>query len=66
MCAEIPEMDDFQKPCFYKGSGRLRGSFVRVGDSDHQMTEYEVYTYEAFKKKLRMNFDPLLELPKKN
>ena len=50
--AEIPEIDDFQKPCFYKGAGRLRGSFVRVGESDRQMTEYEVYTYEAFKKKI--------------
>ena len=50
--AEIPEIDDFQKPCFYKGGGRLRGSFVRVGESDRQMTEYEVYTYEAFKKKI--------------
>ena len=50
--AEIPEIDDFQKPCFYKGGGRLRGSFIRVGESDRQMTEYEVYTYEAFKKKI--------------
>ena len=50
--AEIPEIDDFQKPCFYRGAGRLRGSFVRVGESDRQMTEYEVYTYEAFKKKI--------------
>ena len=49
LCAlRFPKMDEFQKPCFYKGSGRLRGSFVRVGDSDRQMTEYEVYTYEEF------------------
>lgn len=47
--AEIQEMDNFQKPCFYKGAGRLRGSYVRVGDGDRLMTEYEVYSYEAFK-----------------
>ena len=47
--AEIQEMDNFQKPCFYKGSGRLRGSYVRVADGDRLMTEYEVYSYEAFK-----------------
>ncbi|MEE0868540.1 MAG: ATP-binding protein, partial [Ruminococcus sp.] len=47
--AEIQEMDTFQKPCFYKGAGRLRGSYVRVADGDRLMTEYEVYSYEAFK-----------------
>lgn len=47
--AEIQEMDNFQKPCFYKGAGRLRGSYVRVADGDRLMTEYEVYSYEAFK-----------------
>lgn len=46
---EIQEMDNFQKPCFYKGAGRLRGSYVRVADGDRLMTEYEVYSYEAFK-----------------
>ncbi|MGN0441554.1 MAG: ATP-binding protein [Acutalibacteraceae bacterium] len=47
--AEIQEIDNFQKPCFYKGAGRLRGSYVRVADGDRFMTEYEVYSYEAFK-----------------
>ena len=47
--AEIQEMDNFHKPCFYKGAGRLRGSYVRVVDGDRLMTEYEVYSYEAFK-----------------
>lgn len=47
--AEIQEMDNYQKPCFYKGAGRLRGSYIRVGDGDRLMTEYEVYSYQAFK-----------------
>lgn len=59
VCAEIPEVEDFQKPCFYKGAGRLRGSFVRVGDSDRQMTEYEVYSYEAFRKKIEDELRPV-------
>ena len=49
--AEIPGIDIADRPCFYKGSGRLKGSYVRVGDSDEPMTEYEVYSYEAFRKK---------------
>ena len=49
--AEISECDIYDKPCFYKGAGRLRGSFIRMGDSDQPMTEYEIYSYEAFKRK---------------
>lgn len=51
--AEIAEIDNFSKPCFYKGVGRLRGSYIRVADNDRVMTEYEVYSYEAFKKKIQ-------------
>lgn len=51
--AEIQEIDNFMKPCFYKGAGRLKGSYIRVADGDRQMTEYEVYSYEAFKQKIQ-------------
>lgn len=49
--AEIPGLDLIVRPCYYKGSGRLKGSYVRIGDSDEHMTEYEVYSYEAYRKK---------------
>ena len=61
VCAEIQEIDHFQKPCFYTGKGRLKGSYVRVGDGDRVMTEYEVYSYEAFKQKLQ---DELRDVPR--
>lgn len=51
--AEICEIDTNDKPCFYRAAGRLRGSYIRVGESDEPMTEYEVYCYEAYKKKIR-------------
>ena len=49
--AEIPGADITDRPVFYQGKGRLKGSYVRVGDSDEPMTEYEVYSYEAYRKK---------------
>jgi len=49
--AEIPGLDMAQRPCFYSGKGRMKGSYVRVGDADKPMTEYEVYSYEAFRQK---------------
>lgn len=51
--AEIQEIDNELKPCFYKGAGRLKGSYVRVGDGDRRMTEYEIYSFEAFRKKIQ-------------
>ena len=51
--AEIPSVELSRRPVFYKGQGRLRGSYVRVGDADEPMTEYEVYSYEAFRRRMR-------------
>ena len=48
---EIPGIDALDRPCFYTGKGRLRGAYIRVGDADEPMTEYEIYSYEAFRKK---------------
>ena len=49
--AEIPGIDISERPCFYAGRGRLRGSYIRLGDADEPMNEYEIYSYEAFRKK---------------
>jgi ATP-dependent DNA helicase RecG len=49
--AEIPGIDIADRPCYYAGKGRLKGSYIRVGDSDEPMTEYEIYSYEAFRRK---------------
>lgn len=51
LSAEIPGIDLADKPCHYRGQGRLKGSYTRIGDSDEPMTEYEIYSYEAFCKK---------------
>ncbi|MGN0355252.1 MAG: ATP-binding protein [Muricoprocola sp.] len=48
--AEIPSIDLTERPCYYSGSGRVKGSYVRVGDADLPMTDYEIYTYEVFRK----------------
>lgn len=48
--AEIPSIDITERPCFYKGTGRVKGSFVRVGDADLPMTDLEIYTFESFRK----------------
>lgn len=49
--AEIPGIDITERPCYYGGVGRTKGSYVRAGDSDEPMSDYEIYSYEAFRKK---------------
>ena len=51
--AEIPGVDIADRPVFYRGVGRVKGSYVRVGESDEPMSEYEIYSYEAFRKRIR-------------
>lgn len=51
--AEIPGLDVSERPVFYRGAGRLRGSYVRSGDADEPMSEYEIYSYEAFRRRIR-------------
>ncbi len=50
--AEIPALDITDRPCFYRGAGKTKGSYIRVGDADLPMTDFEIYSYEAFRKHL--------------
>jgi len=59
--AEIPGIDLAERPCYYQGKGRLKGSHTRIGDCDEPMTEYEVYSYEAFRRKYQ---DDIREVPR--
>lgn len=57
--AEIPPVELTERPCFKTAKGRMRGSYLRVGEGDLPMTEYEVYSYEAFRKKYRDDIRPV-------
>lgn len=49
--AEIPGIEITNRPCYYMGKGKIKGSYIRSGDSDEPMTDYEIYSYEAYRKK---------------
>lgn len=51
LSAEMPGIEISERPCYYKGKGRITGSYIRCGDADEQMTDYEIYSYEAYRKK---------------
>lgn len=49
--AEIPGVEITERPVYYAGAGKINGSYVRVADADKPMTPFEVYSYEAFRKR---------------
>lgn len=57
--AEIPGVDFSERPCYYKGRGRTKGSYIRVGDADLPMTDYELYSFEAYRKHLHDDERPI-------
>ena len=61
--AEIPAVDISERPCYYRGAGRTKGSYIRVGDADFPMTNYEIYSYEAFRKHLHDDERPVERSP---
>ncbi|GLZ30437.1 hypothetical protein Lesp02_26260 [Lentzea sp. NBRC 105346] len=40
--AEVPAIEPALKPCYCRGAGMSKGSYVRVGDGDRRLSSYEV------------------------
>ncbi len=45
VAAEIDEAAVEQKPCFFKNDGLPKGAYLRVANTNRQMSEYEVFGY---------------------
>ena len=43
--AELEEIPATQKPCYYKTAGLHKGTYLRVGNTNRQMSDYEVFGY---------------------
>ena len=42
LVAEVPEMELQDKPCYVTDRGLYKGSYVRAGESERKLTQYEV------------------------
>ncbi|MFI3170466.1 MAG: ATP-binding protein [Faecalibacterium sp.] len=51
--AEIPGVDIADRPVYYKGAGRVKGSYIRVAEADEPMSDYEIYSYDAYHRRMR-------------
>ena len=61
VAAEIEEIDPELKPCYHKPAGFQKGSFIRVGNSDRHMTDYEIFGYVSARTQPEFDKEPVRE-----
>jgi ATP-dependent DNA helicase RecG len=59
--AAIPELDSLHKPCYVKARGEHGGSFIRIGDGDRRLTEYEIALLHANRGQPRDDASPVMD-----
>lgn len=59
LAVKIDEISEDKKPCFYKLAGIQKDSYIRVGDSDEHMTEYEIYNLESYRNNIQEDLRPI-------
>jgi ATP-dependent DNA helicase RecG len=57
--AEVPEVDPMQKPCFSRGTGITKGSYIRVSDGDRRLSSYEVHVMLSSRGQPRVDEEPV-------
>lgn len=45
VAVDIADVPTAQRPCYYKPAGLQKGSYIRVGNTNRQMTDYEIFGY---------------------
>lgn len=59
--AEVPECDYRHKPCYYSPAGLQKGSYLRVGNVNRRMTEYEIFSFLSSRGQPTFDREPVLE-----
>ena len=60
--ANVPEAPIREKPCYVRKLGLMAGSFIRTGDGDHKMSQYEIDRFmENQSRVARNDAEPVFE-----
>ena len=59
LAVKINEIPQNKKPCYYKNVGMHKGSYIRIGDSDEPMTEYEIYSLQSYNDGIQEDLRPI-------
>jgi len=58
---EVPEISPLSKPAYVRGRGEYQGSFVRGGDGDRRLSDYEVGLLHANRGQPRDDREPVAD-----
>ena len=59
LAVKINEIPQKKKPCYYKNVGIKKGSYIRIGDSDEPMTDYEIYSLQSYTEGIEEDLRPV-------
>ena len=59
VAVEVNELPAEQRPCFYRPSGLQKGSYIRVGNTNRQMTDYEIFGYVSARTQPTFDEEPV-------
>ena len=59
LAVKINELPQKKKPCYYKNVGINKGSYIRIGDSDEHMTDYEIYSLQSYTDGIEEDLRPI-------
>ena len=61
VAVELFEIPGEQKPCYYRPAGLQRGAYLRLGNTNRQMTDYEIFGYVSARTQPAFDGEPVLE-----
>ena len=59
VAVEVMEIAVEQKPCYYISAGLQRGSYIRVGNTNRQMADYEIFGYVSARTQPTFDEEPI-------
>jgi ATP-dependent DNA helicase RecG len=59
VAVEVPEVPIEQKPCYFNPAGLQKGSYIRVGNTNRQMTDYEIFGYVSARTQPAFDEEPV-------
>ncbi|MCI0694401.1 putative DNA binding domain-containing protein [candidate division KSB1 bacterium] len=59
VAVEVFELAAALRPCFYRPAGLQRGSYIRVGNTNRLMTDYEIFGYVSARTQPTFDEEPI-------
>lgn len=56
---EVPSVPADKRPCHYKNAGLQKGSYIRIGNTNRVMTDYEIFGYVSAQSQPTFDEEPI-------